>query len=354
MVKKTSLLDKLVGRWRTSAGVEVHEGSRATSGSSSTTSRISGQQPSSKAQTGLPAQPKAQARPVEPEVAEVLAQPMLDRASGRKLSVKEEALLTMDGGLKELASLMRGVQVRLDAEGAQVGALAEDIKLLPALGQAQLEALRAVAAQLEQQGLTNERLVQSVADLPAALTGLRATLDRVVATDERTASTLSEFRTAMDSIHSAMRETVEHARAQGERSDSALRAQDARAERVVESLQQVVRGQQDRTERLASSVEQLASGQQGQADRLARSVDAAITSAVQGVNRDGGELRDAVKGLQRSHEDSSKALRLAHEDQATRLQRIVEDGQRGNRNTLVVLVLIFVAILAAAGLLLFR
>lgn len=349
MVKKTSLLDKLVGRWRTSAGVEVREGTRAKASSGSGANRVSGSAPA-------PTQRQAQAtvRPVEPEAAEVLGQPLADRASGRKLSVKEEALLTMDGGLKELASLMRGVQVRLDAEGQQVGALADDIRLLPALGQAQLDALRAVATQLEQQGRVSEKLLQTMADLPSALTGLRATLDKVVATDERTAGTLSDFRAAMDSIHASMRETVEQSKAQAERGDSAVRAQDARTERVVESLQELTRSEKERAERLATSLQEAVGGQREHAEKLARAVESAVTAAVQGVTRDSGELRDAVKGLQRTHEDSGKALRLAHEDQATRLQRIVEDAQRGSRSMLVVLVLILVALVGAAAVVLLK
>jgi len=339
VVKKTSLLNKLVGRWRTSA-VEVHEGTRANADSASV-NRVSA------SRTPVPAR-----RPVEPEVAEVVAQTLAERASGRKLSVKEEALLTMDGGLKELASLMRGVQVRLDAEGAQVGELASDIKLLPALGQAQLDALRAVAGQLEQQGRTSERMLQAMADLPATLAGLKSTLDRVVATDERTAGTLAEFRTAMDAIHGAMRETVDHSRAQAERTESALRAQDGRAERAVQSLEHIVRADRERAERLTGSIEQVMGSQREQAETIARSMESAVASAVQGATRDGGELREAVKGLQRSHEDAAKALRLAHEDQTTRLQRIVEEGQRGSRSLLVVLVLILGVVLVATALLL--
>jgi hypothetical protein len=289
-----------------------------------------------------------------PEIAEVLAQPIAERASGRKLSVKEEALVTLDGGLKELASLMRGVQVRLDAEGAQVGELASDIKMLPALGQAQLDVLRAVATQIEQQGRVSERLLQTMADLPAAMTSLRTTLDRVVATDERTASTLGEFRGAMDSIHSAMREMVAQSQAQAQANEKLLTERDDRAERMVESLSQMARSEKDKVERIGRTLEQTVANQREHADKLARSMESAISMAVQGATRDGGELRDVVRGLQRSHDESTKALRAAQEDQATRLQRIVEDGQRISRGMLVMLVLIFVGLIAAAGLLLLR
>lgn len=342
MVKKTSLLNKLVNRWRTSAGVEVHEETRTTSGSASGTNRVS----SIRQQAG--------GRSVPSEAAELMAQPVVDRSSGRKLSSKEEALITMDGGLKELASLMRGVQVRLDAEGAQVSDLASDIKMLPALGQAQLDALRAVATQLEQQGRASERLLQTLGDLPGTLTGLRSTLDKVVATDERTANTLAEFRGAMDTIHASMREVVDHSKTQAGHTEKLLHTQDQRAERMVESLSQLTRNEKEKAEHLSSTLAQAVGGQREQTEKLARSLESSVSMAVQGATRDGGELREAVKGLQRSQDDSAKALRMAHEDQATRLQRMVEDGQRSNRSVLVVLVLIFVAILAAAGLLLLK
>lgn len=340
MVKKTSLLNKLVGRWRTSAGLEVHEATRTSDGPSPSGSRL----PSS----------RAKPVPVEPEVAEVLAQPVAERTSGRKLSVKEEALLTMDGGLKELASLMRGVQVRLDAEGAQVGEMAQDIKMLPALGQAQLDALRAVATQLEQQGRVGERLLQTMADLPHTLSGLRSTLDKVVATDERTASTLGEFRSAMDSIQDSMRQMVDQSRAQADSTAKLMESRDDRAERLAESLSTMARVEKDKVERLASSLEHAVGSQREQGEKLARSMESAVSMAVQGATRDGNELREAVKGLQRSHDESVRALRVAHEDQATRLQRLVEDGQRSSRGMLIVLVLILVALLGAASLLLFR
>ena len=335
MVKKTSLLNKLVGRWRTSA-VEVSEA-----------------MPRTEKGSGINRMAAARMAPApEPAIAEV--SPVIDRSSGRKLSVKEEALITMEGGLKELANLMRGVQVRLDSEGAQVSEMANDIKLLPSLGQAQLDVLRALVAQIDQQGRIGERLLQTMGDLPATLQGLRTSLDKVVAADERTAGTLAEFRQAMDTIHHSMREMVGNSKVQADNTEKLLRSQDDRAERMAESLASMVRSEKEKTERLAHSLEQTVGNQREQTDKLARSMESAISMAVQGATRDGTELRQAVAGLQRSHGESVQGLRAAHEDQATRLARMVEDGQRSGRSVLLVLVLVLCAVLAVAGVLLMK
>lgn len=343
MVKKTSLLDKLVGRWRTSA-VAVSDAAPERSDRG-----LEGRATAAPNRMGA----ARVSPPPEPAVAELVAG-AVDRTSGRKLSVKEEALLTMDGGLKELASLMRGVQVRLDAEGAQVGEMVHDIKLLPALGQAQLDVLRALASQVDQQGRIGERMLQTLGELPATLQGLRASLDKVVAADERTAHTLGEFRQAMDTIQQSMREMVGHSKAQADNTEKLLASHDNRAERMAESMAGIVRGEREKTERLAHTLEQTVGHQREHTDKLARSMESAISMAVQGATRDTGELRDAVKGLQRSHTDSVSALRATQEDQATRLARMVEDGQRSSRGILAVLVLVLLAILGTAGILLMQ
>ncbi len=339
MVKKTSLLNKLVGRWRTSAGVDVSEGAARRTVVGPGVNRVG------TSRVGEPA---------EPAIAEVSAISTVDRASGRKLSIKEEAMLTMEGGLKELASLMRGVQVRLDAEGAQASEMANDIKMLPALGQAQLDVLRALTSQMDQQGRIGERLAQTMGELPATLQGLRTSLDKIVATDERTAGTLAEFRNAMDTIHGSMREMVGHSKAQSENTEKLLRSQDDRAERMAESLSHMVHGEKEKTERLARTLEQTVDNQREQTSKLARSMESSISMAVQGATRDGAELRDAVKSLHQSQSKSVDALRAAHEDQATRLSRMVEEGQRGTRGVLAVLVLVLFAVLAVAGVLLLK
>lgn len=329
MVKKTSLLDKLVGRWRTSP-VEVHEG-RMTGGGAA----------------------GAAAAALKPEVAEVLAQPVVERST-RKLGVKEEALITLDGGLKELANLMRGVQVRLDAEGARVHDMANDVRALPALAQTQIEVLRALATQVQQQGQVGERLLQAIGGLPGTLEGLRASIDKLTALDERTATTLTEFRGAMDAIEASMREMVGHSRAQAENTEKLVRSQDARAERLAESMAHIARAEQEKSERFAQALERTVGSQKEHAEKLARSMESAISMAVQGATRDGTELREAVQGLQRSHEATVKGLRLAQEDQATRLQRMVEEQKRGSRALLGVLVALLVAVLAIGGVLLVR
>lgn len=335
MVKKTSLLDKLVGRFRTS-GVEIHEVD----------------------QPSAPANDRLGARRVElpdPEpVAEVVAKPMAEPTTSRKLSVKEEALVTMEGGLKELANLMRGVQVRMDAEGAQMSDLANEMRRLPALGQAQLEVLRALAQQIERQNQSGERLAASVAGLPEAMAGLRDTLDKVVATDERTAHTLAEFRTTMNTIQGSMREMVDHSKANVDHTERLVRGQDGRAERMAETLAQIARQDRERADKLAHGLEQVASGQREQGDKLARTVESAIGSAVQGANRDVDDLRKVAKTLQQAHSESVSSLRLAHEDQATRMSRLVEDGQRSSRGVMVLLVVLILAVLGVGAILLLK
>jgi chromosome segregation ATPase len=335
VVKKTSLLDKLVGRFRTS-GVEIHELDQPGAATNRVASR----------RIDLP--------DPEPEVAEVLAKPLAEPTTSRKLSVKEEALITMDGGLKELASLMRGVQVRMDSEGAQMAELANEMRTLPALGQAQLEVLRALAQQLERQNQSGERLLASVAGLPEAMTGLRATLDKVVATDERTAHTLAEFRDTMNTIQGSMREMVGHSKANVDQTERLVRSQDDRAERMAESMAQMARNDRERADKLAQSLEQATAGQREHADRLARTVENAIGAAVQGATRDVDEVKKVAKGLQQTQHDSVAALRMAHEDQATRMSRLVEDGQRSNRGVMALLAVLILAVLGVGAILLLK
>lgn len=348
MVKKSSLLNKLWGRWRSPSGMRVESSDRQQS-ERTQSERTSAPPPRP---TSRRVEPVAPPPAIEP--ADAVAQPMPERTSSRKMSPKEEALVTMEGGLKDLANLMRGVQVRMDAEGTKVAEMAGDIRMLPALGQAQLDVLRALAEQVEKQGRANAQLMAVVGDLPGTMSGLRSTLDRMVATDERSAKTLDEFRSTMGTIQASMQEMVGHSKKQADHTEELLKSQDDRAERLAESLASVARHERDKTDKLAASLEQNVQGQREQTEKLAQSMESAVSFAVQGATRDADELRGMVKGLARSHDDSVSAMRLASEDQATRLSRMVEDGTAWNKRVLLLLALVCVALVAVAGALLLK
>ncbi len=347
MVKKSSLLNKLWARWRSPSGMRVDQSERT----SSPASRPAARRPET-ATTKPTVQPSAPPPAIEPM--DAVAVPMPERASSRKMSSKEEALVTMEGGLKDLANLMRGVQVRMDAEGTKVAEMAGDISMLPALGQAQLDVLRALAEQIEKQGRASAQMMTVLGDLPGAMSGLRSTLDRLVATDERSAATLDEFRATMGNIQASMQEMVGHSKKQADHTEQLLKSQDDRAERLAESLANVARHERDKTDKLAATLEQNVKGQREQTEKLAQSMESAVSFAVQGATREADELRGMVKDLSRSHEDSVKSMRLASEDQATRLGRMVEDGTAWNRRVLVLLALVCVALLGVAGALLLK
>ena len=286
MVKKSSLLEKLRSRWKPASGISVGRGSNGDTPVREGVNRV--------------------------EAAALPAERVPEPVSGRKLSAKDDAVMAIGEGFKELASLMRGLQVRLEDQGGHVAGIDQHIVQLPALGQAQLDMLRAVAAQLEKQTTVSDAMLRTFGDLPRTLQGVQQALDRAAATDVRTAETLDEFRGTMDRISGAIGDMVDHSKIHAEAAWKLSRASTETAERVVEKVAQ------------AQNEE---------------------TAAVRSLLGDVGKTqREAITKLQTATEASLMSMRRSQEDQSAKLGKLVQESGKWNRAVVVLLVLSFTAL----------
>ena len=299
MVKKSSILNKIVDRFRsgpvrvesdrTEAVEPAEPRSRLSQAAKAQSARPgAGAQPASKPEptASKPATPPEPARPA-PE-ARVPVQHVPEEIipkSRRKLSASEDAAMQMSKGLTELSSLLRGVQVRMEDQGSKLDAMGGEVNKLPVVAEAQLEVLKRLADQLAVQNELNGNMAKAFVDLPDVMKGVQKSLERSAATDERTATTLSEFKSTMSRIQGSMGEMVE-----------ASRAQTAAANNLSTSHKKTVE----------STVEQIESSTQ-------KSID---------------------------------ALRAVQEDQSNRIAKIVGEGGRWNRAVLVMMILSFAALVA--------
>ena len=121
------------------------------------------------------------------------ALPARPATSSRKLSERQEALMALGEGFKELSNMMRGVQVRLEDQDGRMAEVADNTR-------GQLEVLKGLTGNLEV--------------LPDTMRELKKALERTAATDERTSRTLTEFQHHMDKIQGSMDQMVEHSRIQ--------------------------------------------------------------------------------------------------------------------------------------------
>jgi len=298
MVKQGSFFQRLKDRFGSGSGVRV-EGKSATSPQASASRPLPGAarpttNPSTNTAhgTGPSAAPKPVPIPrVEPER---MPPPLRDLATDfaaaearttRKLSDREEAMLALGTHFQELNALLRGSQARTDDQLNQIVAATGALTALPALGQQQLETLRALSTQMERQNSLGEQLATTMTKLPNLMQSVEAALARAAATDERTAATVREFQSTMDRIHLAMGQMVQH------------------GEQHVQTAQQLANKRDDELKNLAVGIEQ---AQQRAVDELARSNEASLQS-----------------------------LRRTHEDQSNRLQRVVQEHAGWNRAVLV-------------------
>ncbi|MBI5849801.1 MAG: hypothetical protein HZB39_01985 [Planctomycetes bacterium] len=215
-----------------------------------------------------------------------------ESVSGRKLSPKEEATLAVQDGFRELNGLLRGMQTRVEEQGERFVRAADGLVRLPELGEFQLQALRRIAEQIEEQGRQNAVVVQSLGDLPRLLGTVRDALDRAATVDERTAGTLDEFRAHMARIQGGMERMVDHSRQHVESARSIATGRDAELRQLQEST------------------------------------------------------KSAVSNVEKAQQSGLRSLREAHEDQANRLRKLVEESTRRSRAMLVLLGLVLVALLA--------
>ncbi len=234
------------------------------------------------------------------EIRSLAAGPRGERVSSRKLAAKEEAVLALGEGFQELSSLMRGVQTRLDGQGTQMGEVADGLRQLPAVQQAQLEALQGLASHLERQNTLGVQVADSLKGLPQMMTGVQAALERAASADERTAKTMGEFQNTMNRIHQSM----------------GLMVQDSKS-------------QADAVQKIAGKTEEARAEEQE-------------------------HMRGMVADLRQSTSESVTALRSAQEDQSTRLQKAVEENGKWSQAVLVLLAITVVGLLAVLGVVLFK
>lgn len=268
MVKKSSLFQKLKNRWRAGT-VQVDE------------------EPVRRGRPAPLATPAG--RPGNGGRVQALAEvgePIADARSGRKLNSREEAMATLGEGFKELCTLMRGVQVRIEAQGDK--------------GKAQAEALQRLTLALEKQGQTQETLARALGSLPETMAGVKGALERAAATDDRTAKTLGEFRSTMERVQGSMAQMVEQSKQQSTAADRLLNEQKSGSERLAKVLESRA--------------------------------------------KDGDLVQGAVQRLEKTSADHMTALRLAQQDQATRMHKLVAESSTWNKAVLAVLVLTFCAL----------
>lgn len=305
MVKQGSFFQRLKERFG-SGSVKVESGSGAP--------RPGNGAAGDKAGAGKP--PLARVEPVRAPLREVAPEgPPLDTRSSRKLSDREEAMLALGSHFQELTTLLRGSQARVDDQLGKLVAATGALTQLPTLGQQQLDALRALSAQMERQNSLGEQMASTITRLPTLLENVETALARAAATDERTAATVRDFQSTMDRIHQAMGQMVTHG-------------------------EQHVRTAQQLAEKRDGELKELASG-------IADSQRAAV-----------GELKQAaatgMQTLERSHDEALASLRHTHEDQANRLQQVVRDHASWNRAVLAGIGLVVLGIGALIALQLFR
>ncbi|MFY9342897.1 MAG: hypothetical protein WAT39_10430 [Planctomycetota bacterium] len=285
MVKQGSFFQRLKERW--SAGAV----------------RVDSRPGLSSDRSGEPAAPlqriapeRALAREPEPE--------RVDPRTTRKLSDREEAMLALGTHFQELTALLRGSQAKVDDQLSQIVGATGALSMLPAIGQQQLDTLRALSVQMERQNALGEQMTTTLTRLPSLLQNVESALARAAATDERTAATVREFQATMDRIHGAMGQMVQHG-------EQHVRVAQGLAERRDQELKN-----------LASGIEQ--------------------------------SQRRTVDELVRTTDESLATLRRSNEDQSNRLQRVVQEYAGWNRAVLVGIGLVVLGIGGLLVLQLFR
>ncbi|HIE72518.1 MAG TPA: hypothetical protein EYP98_21470, partial [Planctomycetes bacterium] len=224
MVNKGSFFQRLKDRWGSGSGVRVEKpaGGRAAGKAAATASR-------------------AEPEPIQPRsgngngngsgAVSSTFQPAETRSS-RKMSDREEAMLTVGHHFQELSSLMRGSQA---ANDEKLQKIVDATSSIPVLGEQQLDTLKSLSVQMEKQNELGVQLSSTMTRLPDLLESVERALERAAKTDERTAATVMEFQNTMDRIHTSMDKMVEHS------GDQAKASQEL-AERGTEELKSLATG----------------------------------------------------------------------------------------------------------------
>lgn len=317
MVKQGSFFQRLKERWGSSSGVRVDNSAEPVSrraGSSSAKAAVKPQAGRSQAGNGARAQAgngksaaETRSKPVEPapQARVERVQPgreladgaPIERRSSRKMSEREEAMMALNSQFQELTTLLRGSHQSVDDKLGKLVQATDALSSLPAVGERQLQALKAISDHMERQNVLGERMASSVTQLPTMLSKVEKALERAAATDERTAATVKEFQTTMDRIHTSMSDQVA--------------ATQQLAERKDEGMLDIAKGIENSNEK-------------------------------------------ALSDLRRTTDESLQSLRRTHEDQSNRLQKVVQENAGWNRAVLVGIGLVVVGIGALIVLQLFR
>ncbi len=227
MVKKSGFLNKIVGRFRAGS---MRMGDDRTSPSA------------------------ARGRATELPVNAVPDELNLD--SKRRLSQKENAQLTMTRSFRELSTLLRGVQTRMEGQDSKFDSMSANVAKLPAAAEAQVEMLKSLVTQLETQNTMTGKMVETFAELPAVMKGVQKSLEKTAATDERTSNTLNDFKGTMDRIQGSMGDMVKTSQTQAQAASD-----------IAEGHKETVRSLETTTH---DSLEALRTAQEDQANRMSK------------------------------------------------------------------------------------
>ncbi len=310
MVKQGSFFQRLKERFGSGSGVRVDSrGNEVRPGSAP---NAAAGKPAARTDKPAPARVEPERAPVRDLATEFAP---AEVRSGRKLSEREEAMLALGTHFQELTSLLRGSQARVDDQLTRIVDATGSLAALPALGQQQLDTLRALSAQMERQNALGEQMATTLTKLPNLLQNVEQALARAAQTDERTSATVREFQTTMDRIHASMGQMVNH------------------SEQHVKTAQSLAERRDEELKNLAGTISQ---SQQRAVDELQRTTGKTLQS------------------LQQTHEDGLTSLRRTHEDQSNRLQRVVQEHAGWNRAVLVGIGFVVLGIGALIVLQLFR
>jgi len=158
---------------------------------------------------GAPARPQVRAgleadiRPeilLQPKPEPVKSEPRVEERPVRK----EDAQKAVVTGLKDLSSLLTGIQGHMEDQGRRTGKLLEKFEDLPETARAQIQFLERISTQLETQHNHTSELLQKFGQIPDLLAGVQRILETQQAADERRDQTLGRFRDTMDRINGSI------------------------------------------------------------------------------------------------------------------------------------------------------
>jgi predicted nucleic acid-binding Zn-ribbon protein len=233
MVKQGSFFQRLKDRWGSGSGVRIDGPAGDAAAAPDGKGHDAPAAPINRvASLSRPARVEPERAPARELVSEAVP---IETRSSRKVSDREEAMLALGGHFQELTALLRGSQARTDD---QLGKLVSATSALPAIGQQQLDMLRALSTQLERQNVLGEQVAATMTRLPNLLQNVEQALARAAATDERTAATVREFQTTMDRIHGAMGQMVQHSEQQAKATQALAGNRDEQMRGLATGLEQ--------------------------------------------------------------------------------------------------------------------